>query len=480
MTEKILRPQPGPQEDFLASAADICIYGGAAGGGKSYALLLEGARHVNNGGFGAVIFRRTSGQILNEGGLWDTSQEIYYLIGGRPIKTPTPSWRFESGAKITFAHMEHDKDKHKWQGSQITLIGFDELTHFSESQFFYMLSRNRSTCGVKPYVRATCNPDVDSWVRQFIDWWIDPQTGYPIPERAGVLRYMGRLKDEKIWGDSAEEVVEASDGELTINDVKTVTFIPAKLSDNRILMEADPGYEASLKAMGVVERERLLGGNWNIRPAAGLYFKRQKVGLLEEIPSDVVKWVRAWDLAATEDRKGQRPEDGAAYTAGVLMGKRKCGRYIIADVINQRMNSADVRTTVMNTAIIDKVKYKNVRIRMNQDPGQAGKEQAQSYLKMLHGFSVNIEKETGDKVTRFDPFSAQVMGLNNDEIGNVDVLIAPWNEALFNQLESFPDSKFKDMADACSTAFNELEQMPNQGRLPKRAAAADRQSPWNI
>ena len=95
---------------------------------------------------------------------------------------PSVQWRFLSGAKVTFAHMLYEKDKYSWQGSQICFLGFDELCHFSENQFFYMLSRNRSVCGVKPYVRATCNPDVDSWVANFISWWIDQETGYPIPE----------------------------------------------------------------------------------------------------------------------------------------------------------------------------------------------------------------------------------------------------------------------------------------------------------
>lgn len=369
---------------------------------------------------------------------------------------------------------------HKWQGSQISLIGFDELTHFTKRQFFYMLSRNRSTCGVAPYVRATCNPDSDSFVADLIAWWIDRHTGYPIPERSGVIRYMGRLNDEILWGDTAEEVVEQSGGEIAPEDVKSFTFIASKLTDNKILMQTNPGYLANLKALATVERERLLEGNWKIRAAAGLYFKRSRVNMLDEIPDDVTQWVRAWDLAATEDKKGANPEDGPAYTAGVLMGKRKNGRYIVADVINRRMNSADVRNTVKNTAIADKARYKNVRVRMNQDPGQAGKEQAEQYIKLLAGFSVNIERESGSKETRAEPFSAQWLGIPGSETGNVDILIADWNEAYFSQLESFPESKFKDMADASGTAFNELEKGKAAVMLPGSAAASNRHNPWRI
>ncbi len=475
----VFRPQEGPQEAFLSSPADIVIYGGAAGGGKSYALLLESLRHIDNPNFGAVIFRRNSTQIFSTGGLWDTSLEIYGGIA-TPRKTPTARWVFPSGAKIGFNHIENDAALHKWQGSQISLIGFDELTHFTKRQFFYMLSRNRSTCGVAPYVRATCNPDSDSFVADLIAWWIDRHTGYPIPERSGVIRYMGRLNDEILWGDTAEEVVEQSGGEIAPEDVKSFTFIASKLTDNKILMQTNPGYLANLKALATVERERLLEGNWKIRAAAGLYFKRSRVNMLDEIPDDVTQWVRAWDLAATEDKKGANPEDGPAYTAGVLMGKRKNGRYIVADVINRRMNSADVRNTVKNTAIADKARYKNVRVRMNQDPGQAGKEQAEQYIKLLAGFSVNIERESGSKETRAEPFSAQWLGIPGSETGNVDILIADWNEAYFSQLESFPESKFKDMADASGTAFNELEKGKAAVMLPGSAAASNRHNPWRI
>ena len=206
---KIIRigPQKGPQERFLATSADICIYGGAAGGGKTFGLLLEPIRHMNNKNYNAVIFRSNYTQVTSPGGLWDSSGKIYSLVkGAYPLKTPKLHWTFKSGATVNFAHLGSDSDCQNWQGSQIAMIGFDELTHFSKHQFFYMLSRNRTDSGVAPYVRATCNPDADSWVADFIKWWITPETGYPIPERSGVIRYMVRLNDEIIWGDSKEEL----------------------------------------------------------------------------------------------------------------------------------------------------------------------------------------------------------------------------------------------------------------------------------
>ncbi len=446
-----LRPQPGPQEMFLATKADICIYGGAAGGGKTYGLLLDALRHKNRPGFGEVIFRKNSIQIYNEGGLLDESLRMYSGIKGAELKrSPRPQWTFNGKGKVSFAHIDGDDDLKKFQGSQMAAIGFDELTHFTESQFFYMLSRNRTTCGIKPYVRATCNPDADSWVAKFIEWWIDPDTGYPIKERSGKIRWMIRRNETLYWADTIEELWERFElkTQEEKQEPKSVTFIMSTLYDNQILMKQDPSYISNLKALSVVERERLLYGNWKIKPAAGLYFKRSQIGqMLTMIPNDVVRWVRAWDLAATAEGEGGEP----AYTAGVLMGKRKNGRYIVADVINVRQTAADVRKTIKFTAMSDIAKYKRVKIRLPQDPGQAGKDQAQSYIKYLAGFDVTAIPESGSKEVRAEPMAAQW------QAGNFDVLIADWNEAYFNQLESFPMSKFKDMVDAGSSAFSQLE-----------------------
>lgn len=446
-----LRPQKGPQEMFLSTSADICIYGGAAGGGKTYGLLLDPLRHKNTKKYTAVFFRKNSIQIHAEGGLLDESKSMYASIKGATLKTsPRPRWNFKDGGSISFAHIERDDDLPKWQGSQITAIMFDELTHFSERQFFYMLSRNRTVCGVKPYVRATCNPDADSWVAKFIEWWIDQDTGYPIPERSGKLRWMLRRQDAIYWADTREELWERFDLKTDEEraEPKIVTFIASTIYDNKILLDRNPQYLANLKAMATVERERLLNGNWKIKPAAGLFFKRTQLGsILQTVPADVERWVRAWDLAATSEDEGGDP----AYTAGVLMGKRKDGRYVVANVINLRLTAADVRATIKHTAQQDKALYKRVRTRLPQDPGQAGKEQAQSYIKLLAGFDVCAKPESGSKESRAEPVAAQW------QAGNFDIVAGEWNEAYLSQLESFPMSKFKDMVDATSSAFSELE-----------------------
>src|SRR5262245_39583379 len=128
-------PQPGPQTAFLRTPDDICIYGGAAGGGKTVGLILEPLRHVRRvPGFAAVFFRRTTPQITNPGGLWDESLNFYPRFGGAP-RLRAHEWCWRSGAKIKFAHLQFETTVHEWQGAQLALICFDELTHFTAHQF---------------------------------------------------------------------------------------------------------------------------------------------------------------------------------------------------------------------------------------------------------------------------------------------------------------------------------------------------------
>lgn len=267
-----IKPNPGPQTAFAASAADIVIYGGQAGGGKTFAIVSEPLRHHQNGQFRAGIFRRTYPQIKGQGGIWDEARGIYPLFGAKMREGQELDARFPSGAVIGFYHLQHEKTKHEYQGHQFAYLGFDELTHFTESQFFYLLSRNRTTCGIRAYCRATCNPDAGSWVASFISWWIDQESGFPIPERSGVLRYFVRCtgedgKDAIHWADSREAIIERFP-EFEAVDILSATFIPAALDDNPALLSKDPGYRGRLKAQPRVERERLEKGNWKASEGA--------------------------------------------------------------------------------------------------------------------------------------------------------------------------------------------------------------------
>jgi len=433
----VIKPQDGPQVAFLQSRADIAVYGGAAGGGKSYGLLLEPLRHISNPQFGGVIFRRTLADVKKEGSLWDTSLPLYGYCRARP-RQDNLSWKFPSNAKITFAGLDHETSVLDWQGSQLAFIGFDELTHFSRSQFFYMLSRNRSTCGIRPYIRCTTNPDADSWVSELIAWWVDQDTGSAIAERSGVIRWFARVNDELRWGDSCEELTNY----FPECEPKSLTFIPARLEDNRILMAADPGYRANLMALPHVERERLLGGNWKVRPSAGLYFQRRWCKVIDILPTGT-RYVRGWDLAGTAKTESNDPD----WTAGTKIGRMPDGRFVVAHHTRFRGTPMEVERSLVNMASSD---GRMVRIAIPEDPAQAGKSQAQHLVRLLAGYEVRTKRASGDKTTRFGAFSAQA------EAGNVDILRGDWNESWFTALEAFPESTHDDDVDSTSEAFNLL------------------------
>jgi len=264
-------PQPGPQTLFLSermAEVDIVGFGGAAGGGKTLALLLDPLADMHVKGFNAVIFRRDATQITNAGGLWDASTELYPYVGARPRQTPHYEWRFPPhGNRVSFRHLHTLEDRFSWQGAEICDLLFDELTHFEEEQFWYLISRNRSTCGVKPRCRCTFNPDAGSWVKAMFAPWVDDD--YPDRAGPGEVRYLVR-EDGYHYFRTEGEARECAVRELQLgaeeaeHSIKSVTFVPARLDDNPALMERDPQYRANLLALPPVERERLLYGDWNI------------------------------------------------------------------------------------------------------------------------------------------------------------------------------------------------------------------------
>jgi len=222
----------------------------------------------------------------------------------------------------------------------------------------------------------------------------------------------------------------------------SVTFIPATVFDNPALLRVNPEYVGWLLSLPILERERLLGGNWKIRPAAGLYFRREWCAVVDAIPADL-DVVRYWDLAATEKTEFNDPD----WTVSIKLGRDKNGGYWLLDMVRARANPGDVERLLRNTAEQD---GKKVRIGFGKDPGQAGKSQALHLVRALSGFSVTPAPESGDKLTRFGPFSSQCRA------GNVKVLRAPWNEDLFRVLEGFPELAHDDEVDACGGALEIL------------------------
>jgi len=296
MSNTVYKAQIGAQQKFLSSTADIVFYGGAAGGGKTYGLLLDVVSWANLPEFHGVIFRRKSTDLIKPGGIWTESKRMFSDCGGKANNVQL-SWTFKHTGKndyikyrnketgeiikfdaknknvdIKFAGLQYDETVKDWQGTQMDYIGFDEVTHFSSYQFWYLVSRLRSTSGnIRPYIRATCNPE-PNWVLDLIDWWISPD-GFAIKERSGVIRWIARCGDDIVWFDDREEACKylRSIGEPPENAPISFTFIPSTIEDNPELIRKNPNYVASLHALPEEEKQRLLMGNWRIVPSGKLF-----------------------------------------------------------------------------------------------------------------------------------------------------------------------------------------------------------------
>jgi predicted phage terminase large subunit-like protein len=459
---RYITPQPGPQTDFLTSPADIVIYGGAAGGGKTYGLLIEGARHAQNPKFGFVMFRRESGQIANEGGPWDTALDLYVPLVKNPdrdfVTSPKHIVKFKWGSKGTFSHMQLEKHMKQWDGSQIPLILWDELQHFTEKQFWYMLSRNRSTCGVRPYMRGTCNPDPDSFLIKLLEWWIyqdesqipygaEAEPGDPIPERSGNIRWFIRIKGEVFWADSREELEEEHPG----CKPKSLTFIKSSLEDNQELLKKDPDYSANIEAMLDYERKRLKG-NWFARPTAGELFKRTYFEIVDDFNyEDVISAVRYWDRAATTVSELNNDPD---YTVGLYLALMVDGSYIIADIARDRLDPGDVEELIDSCVHQDEPE---VVLGLEQEPGASGKMEVYYYEKKYGAIrDIHIGSKSGKnaaKLTCWKPVARYA------KAKGIKILRADWNRSFLAEMEAVTDGTQEghdDQADSLAGGFNYL------------------------
>lgn len=440
-----------------------------AGGGKSYAALLEPLYDIANPKFEAVIFRRLYKQIMGPGGLYRRSLEIYPHLGAK-FKQDTLAWTFPSGATVRFAHMQYEQDVLGWKSSEIALIEVDEVTEMTEYQFFYLFSRNRSVSGVTPRMRAFCNPDPDSWVKTLLAPWVDDTWPQENRAKPGEIRWFVRKNDVVQWVGADHTDEEGKP------DAISVTFIPAKLSDNKILMEKDPGYEVGLNALPEFERRRLKDGDWNARPS-GKMFKREWFPVLDAIPDDIEKRVRFWDKAATEEKKKKSARNGPDYTAGVLMARRKRGaspRYLVLDALWEQMDPGGVENLIKTIASQD---GREVAIRIEQEPGASGKSDIYNFVtNVLEGYDAEGTPASGSKAVRANGFSAQA------KVGNVGLLRGWWNTGYLNFLCAFPDELVHDdPVDASSGAFNELVVVdPTPGMLLLTPKQEDPQQQYGL
>lgn len=242
MNNVVWKPQP-KQLSFLQRPEYECLYGGAAGGGKSDALLAEALRQVDNPDYRGLILRKTYPQLSE---LVDRSRAIYQAAFPRARYNGTDhAWTFPSGARIFFGSMQHTKDRTNYQGKRYDFIGFDELTHFTWEEYSYMFSRNRPSKreGGKPtrvYMRATANPGGIG------HGWVKDRFITAAPPLTTIVEDM---------------TVNGPDGPISVK--RDRIFVPATVFDNKKLMEADPNYIGNLALLPEAERNALLYGDWD-------------------------------------------------------------------------------------------------------------------------------------------------------------------------------------------------------------------------
>lgn len=286
---KIIQPQAGFQEQFVSTNLDFVLGGGGLGTGKSYAAGLSIADAVWDGRFRGLFLRNNLGDARAAGGLLDTLRDIYgsYV---EIVESGEPRATFPSGARIDVTHVadqSRDKVLQRFKGRQYDFIYFDEMNGFTWDCVMAIYSRNRGTAAWTGKVRGTTNPDKNSWIRIFIDWYIGAD-GFIREDRNGVVRYFyinGETVNDVVWGDSKEEVyqkckigidrvlkkINGKNGTSTYEDlIKSFTFYLGRISENKAMMGDNKGYVGSVALTGGRSAQQLLEGNWNVSPDTDL------------------------------------------------------------------------------------------------------------------------------------------------------------------------------------------------------------------
>ncbi len=395
---KYIPHKPTPkQAAFLLLSCPEAFYGGAAGGGKSDALLMAALQYVDVAGYAAILFRRTYSDLALPGALMDRATQWLADTDAHWLDK-TKTWEFPSGATVSFGYLEHENDKFRYQGAEFQFCAFDELTQFSETQYQYLFSRLRRLAGVNiPLrMRAGSNPGGigHDWVK---------------------TRFL-------ISGREAGRV-----------------FIPAKLGDNPYLDR--PAYLESLAKLDPVTRAQLERGDWDVRQEGALA-KREWFGIVDAAPAEAQR-IRAWDFAATERSTASSDPD---YTVGTRLAMAD-GMYYVENVIRQRVGPGAVEALLRQTAQMD---GPEVSIILEQEPGSSGKLFSSAMIRVLAGYNVRAEPATGDKTTRAMPFIAQAAA------GNVRLVSGPWVGNWLDEVGAFPMGSHDDQMDSVTLAFNNI------------------------
>ena len=364
---------------------------------------MAALQYVDIPGYAAILFRRTYADLSLPGALLDRARD--WLTGSNAHwKDSEKTWIFPTKAEpatLSFGYLENEDNKYRYQSAEFQMVGFDELTQFTESQYTYLFSRLRrlKDSNVPIRMRAASNPGDKGhqWVKQrFITE--GHQYGRP--------------------------------------------FIPAKLEDNPYLDQI--AYNRSLMKLDPVTRAQLRSGDWDVL-AGGNKFKRSWFEVVDVAPAEC-KWVRFWDLAATEPKPGSDPD----WTAGALLGKTSQGLYYLKDIRRVRETPRGVQNLIIQTAELD---GKEVSIFMEQEPGSSGVNTIDHYRReVLSAYAFTGRKSTGDKEVRANPVSSQA------EAGNIKLVRGAWINAFLEEAEQFPNGAHDDEVDALSGCYQELNE----------------------
>lgn len=395
---------------WLADREREVFYGGAAGGGKTDWLLMAALAYVHLPG-NSLILRRTFSQLSKGDGLIERSKE---WLGPTDAKWQgdTYSWRFPSGHMLEFGHIQHESDKYNYQGPAYQFVGWDELTSFTRSMYLYVsFSRQRRLRGHPVPLRtcATSNPGGKGHD------WVDARFQCDADRWAGSASERGRV------------------------------FVPAKLRDNPYIDAEE--YAAGMRHLAPHERAQLLDGDWSAR-VVGDFFDESWFEMIDfsEVPAGG-RTLRFWDKAGTAPHDANTDPD---WTRGAL-GKLVDGVYYLIDVASCREEPAKVESYVRLTAQQDGY---GVAQRWEEEPGASGKADSMHMRRLLAGVSGDLKgiRPTGPKAARAVPIA------NAAEAGDVRVVRASWNPALFDELGAFNTGleHHDDIVDAMSGCYTEL------------------------
>lgn len=451
LPEKYVPWKPSPhQAAFLLVPHREAFYGGAAGGGKSIALLMGALQYVEHSGYNALILRKTFADLNQPEALIDISKEWLSNTDAR-WNSSEHQWTFPSGAVLKFGHLEHEDDKLKYQGAAYHFVGFDELTQFHETQYTYLFSRVRRRADDKSRfplrIRGAGNPGGigHEWVRD---------------------RF---IIDDDEWTEKTELAGDAYDREMAKRQQRI--FIPSGLADNPYLDQES--YMESLDYLDPVTRAQLLNGDWDIA-ADGNMFKKEWFDnrIISEIPRDVnlIRRVRYWDLASTDEEKAIKEKGDPDYTASVLQALGDDGNVYILEVTRDRLTPAAVEKLVYSKAERDG--RVGTAIWMEQEPGSSGEATLFTYRKLMLGFNFRGDKPSGSKIERARSASAAC------ENGLVYIIRGAKTREFLNELVAFPVGAHDDMVDAFSGGLIQISKTANIGKKKKPRIAGRRPRVW--